>query len=303
MPPQASLSLPEAIRNDISIYLAPGEKVLKAIRSSAERTTSKGQVWLVLSSGSVFFHTCETGKEPVIALLSRREIREIEYFQRSSEVVLTFVPSRNPQNVTRLSFSNTQRPELEDFCDDLADLINFKKETTTGVKTYSATTTVEMPRPITEVVEPPLSAMRNTASAVKHSGKPATEGKPKVEPVASVADGVRAQPEVKIVKSVSAAEVQPQPQSQAESQTQRQSQPQFLSSSSTPISSQSQPQPAVLHPVPVENQILRTADKTSTKIVAGMQVGYIIAATFISVLVAFLWYKFFSALSRMNTSY
>lgn len=269
MQPKASLNLPEAIRNDISIYLAPGEKVLKAIKSSAERTTSKGQVWLILSSGSVFFHTCETGKEPVIALLSRREIREIEYFQRTSEVVLTFVPARNPQNVTRLSFSNTQRPELEDFCDDLADLISFKKETSAGVKTYSATATVEMPRPTAEVTELPPSAMRSAVSSVKHSTKPATDSRPKVEPVVSAAVEAEVKPEVKIVKPVESVETQPQA--------------------------------APLRQSPVEAPITRPADKSSAKIVAGMQVGYIIAATFISVLVAFLWYKFFSSLSNVNS--
>ncbi|MBU1107536.1 MAG: hypothetical protein KKB51_12775 [Candidatus Riflebacteria bacterium] len=268
MSTQASLSLPEAIRNDVSIYLAPGEKVLKAIKSSAERTASKGQVWLVLSSGSVFFHTCETGKEPVIALLSRREIREIEYFQRSSEVVLTFVPTRNPQNVTRLSFSNTQRPELEDFCDDLADLINFKKETSTGVKTFSATTTLEMSRPTAEVIEPPPSALRSTASAMKHSPNPTAENRPKVEPVAPSPAETGVKPEVKIVKSAKSIEAQPK-------------------TVSLPSS-------------PVEMPTLLNADKSSVRIVEGMQLSYIIAATFISVLVAFLWYKFFSALSRMK---
>lgn len=274
MQPQASLSLPEAIRNDISIYLAPEEKVLKAIRSGAERTASKGQVWLVLSSGSLFFHTCETGKEPVIALLSRREIREIEYFQRASEVVLTFIPSRNPQNVTRLSFSNAQRPELEDFCDDLADLINFKKETQAGVKTYSATSTVEMPRPATEGAEAPPSALRSAASAVKYSAMPAAENRPKVAPVTPVADPVRVKPEVKIVRSAPAAEpVFPRTPPKAEEAV------------STPVSA-----PAV-----------NAGDKNAVRSGAGVPVSYIITATFISVLVGFLWYKFFSSLATMKS--
>ncbi|EKD83332.1 MAG: hypothetical protein ACD_39C00745G0002 [uncultured bacterium] len=270
MQPQAILNLPEAIRNDISIYLAPGEKVLKAIKSSAERTASKGQVWLVLSSGSVLFHTCETGKEPLIALLSRREIREIEYFQRASEVVLTFVPARNPQNVTRLSFSNAQRPELEDFCDDLADLINFKKETVAGVKTYSATSTVEMPRPAAEAVEPPPSAMRSAASAVKHSARPEAENRSKVEPVTPVAVP-EVKPEVKISTPSVTADVK---------------------GSELPSDKGS---PA---PRPLSYQV---SEKGAAISGAGLRVSYIIAATFISVLVGFLWYKFFSALSGMNS--
>ncbi|PKL45835.1 MAG: hypothetical protein CVV41_02190 [Candidatus Riflebacteria bacterium HGW-Riflebacteria-1] len=280
MQPKASFSLPEAIRNDISIYLAPDEKVLKAIRSSAGRTASKGEVWLVLSSGSVFFHTRETGKEPIIALLSRREIREIEYFQRVSEVVLTFVPSRNPQNVTKLSFLNAQRPELEDFCDDLADLINFKKETQAGVKTYSATATVEMPRPANGDGETPSSALRSTASAVKHFATPAAENKPKIAPVAPAspaspaAEPVKAQPEVKIVRSSSPEPMFPKTPPKAEE----------------PIVSPVLPQ--------VVKAVAKSGDKAAD---GGISVSYIITATLISVLVGFLWYKFFNALATMKS--
>lgn len=270
MQPQASLSLPEAIRNDISIYLAPDEKVLKAIKSGAGRPPSKGEVWLVLSTGSVLFHTRETGKEPLVALLSRREIREIEYFQRASEVVLTFVPARNPQNVTRLSFSNSQRPELEDFCDDLADLINFKKETQAGVKTYSATSTVEMPRPATEGAE----VLRSAASSVKHSAMPVAENRPKVAPVTPVAEPARVKPEVKIVRSSPAAE---------------------------PVFPRTPPKAEESVSAPVSAPAVNAGDKSAARSGAGMPVSYIITATFISVLVGFLWYKFFSSLATMKS--
>ena len=254
MQPQASLSLPDSIRSDISIYLAPEEKVLKAIRSDAERTASKGQVWLILSTGSIIFHTCETGKEPIIALLSRRDVREIEYFQRLNEVILTFVPARNPQNVTRLSFANGQRSELEDFCDDLADLISFKKETTAGVKTYpvskppsipvsvptSATAATPSAAPEPEVTPP--SALRSAASSVKHSAKPVAESRPKVEPVSSGSASPELKPDVKIA----------------------------------------------------------TPSTVASTAASGVRFGYIVAATVISVLVGFLWYKFFSSLARIK---
>ncbi|KAF1082088.1 MAG: hypothetical protein GQF41_1728 [Candidatus Rifleibacterium amylolyticum] len=256
MQPQTSLSLPEAIKSDISIYLAPDEKVLKAIRSDAERTASKGQVWLILSTGSVIFHTCEIGKEPIIALLSRREIREIEYFQRLNEVVLTFVPARSPQNVTRLSFANSQRPELEDFCDDLADLISFKKETAGGVKTYAAPV-VSSPTPDTQ--ELPSSALRSAASAVKYSTKPVSESRPKVEPVAAKKAAPEIKPDVKIAESPKEA-------------------PASSPDSSSAVS----------------------IDKVVQNTTAQGAIGYVVAATVISVLVGFLWYKFFSSLARIK---
>jgi len=262
MQPQASLSLPEAIKSDISIYLAPGEKILKAIKSDAERTASKGQVWLILSTGSVIFHTCEIGKEPIIALLSRRDIREIEYFQRLQEVVLTFVPARSPQNVTRLSFANSQRPELEDFCDDLADLISFKKETAGGVKTYATPTTVPPVAPEAEALPP--SALRSAASSVKHSDRPAAESQPKVEPVVPAGAKPEIKTDVKIAgipKTVSSADKKPEPAAKE----------------------------------------LPAADKKGgEKLADGIMIGYVVAATVISVLVGYLWYKFFSSLARIR---
>ncbi|PKL46886.1 MAG: hypothetical protein CVV42_15005 [Candidatus Riflebacteria bacterium HGW-Riflebacteria-2] len=284
MQPQACLSLPEAIRSDISIYLAPEEKVLKAIKSDAERTASKGQVWLILSTGSVIFHTCEIGREPIIALLARRDIREIEYFQRLKEVVLTFVPARSPQNVTRLSFANEQRPELEDFCDDLAELISFKKETVNGVKTYSSPTPA---MPVDSgnadkagVSEAPPSSLRNAASAVKHSAKSVTESRPKVEPVAPTTASSELKPDVKIAKT---------PEIVAVSEDRPVS---TVSATTRPAK-----EPVAKEPVAAGVHLASSALSGSA---AGIRISYVIAATVISVLVGFLWYKFFSSLARIK---
>lgn len=281
MQPQASLSLPDAIRSDISIYLAPDEKILKAIRSDAQRTASKGQVWLILSTGSVIFHTCETGKEPIIALLSRRDIREIEYFQRLKEVVLTFVPARSPQNVTRLSFSNEQRPELEDFCDDLADLISFKKETANGVKTYSAPVS---PAPTDVAADAaPSPGLRSAASAVKHSERAMPENREKIEPVSPAAPELK--PDVKIVKT-------PVTSSDASEK---------LRQPSTPGKPGGEAVTAEVRVKPDVVAGVTTGTRSSGEnMAAGVRFGYIVAATVISVLVGFLWYKFFSSLARIK---
>jgi hypothetical protein len=57
----AITQLPETIRSDISIYLAPEEKILKAMSSSSDKSGVSGQIWLVLTTRSLFFHTCQTG--------------------------------------------------------------------------------------------------------------------------------------------------------------------------------------------------------------------------------------------------
>lgn len=243
-------NLPEKIRNDISIFLAPEEKLLKAITSMASNQQQSGQVWLILTSNSLFFHTCQTGKEPVIALLERRGIKEIEYFQRAREIVLTFVPARNPQDTTKLSFAMEKRDELEDFCDDLADLINFKKETAVGVKTFAAppadissagTATAPKKAPALEKQKEP--EIRHVTSATRHNESVEPMPKQEITPTATAPTETRP-PEVKIV-----------------------------------------------------SQPTRLTSITAASSAEGFKASYILIATIVSILVAFLWYQFFKSLS------
>lgn len=248
-----NLKLPEKIKGDISIYLAPEEKLLKAVSSLTTGTGQNGQVWLILTSHSIFFHTCQAGKEPVIALIERKALREIEYFQRPEEIVLTFVPVQKPQNTTRLPFSIEKRAELEDFCEDLADLISFKKETQSGVKTY--TTPVRIP----ESSKTPTQGediLRNAASATRIN--PAIQ-KAQTPPVKPLVTEVEKKPEVKIVDKPTGLQT------------------------------------------PKENP-LKTPTTNTSKPSDGddFKVSYIIAATFISVIVGFIWYQFFRYISRRN---
>ncbi len=242
--------LPEKIKNDISIYLAPEEKLLKAITSTASNQQSSGQVWLILTSNSIFFHTCQTGKEPVVALLERKEIKEIEYFQRSREIVLTFVPARNPQKITRLSFAMEKRDELEDFCDDLADLINFKKETAVGIKTFAV--------PPSEVpVSEPAGDKKIPVNSARHK-----------------------EPEIRHVTSATrhSENVEPSPKQEI---------------ITTPVT----PSEARPPEVKIVNQTARLASSSLTSSSEGFKASYVVIATIVSILVAFLWYQFFKSLS------
>lgn len=267
----APVILPEQVKNDINIYLAPEENFLKAITSGSGKSVQGGQVWLILTSKSLFFHTCQLGKEPVIALLARHEINEIEYFQKAKEIVLTFIPKRNPLNTTRLSFAMEKREELEDFCEDLADLISFKKETAVGVKSFPASqapsrATATTPAVVTTKAPPASSStphmpeLRHAASSTRHHNRTAPVQSTVTTPIAvpqadadadadanANADSVDRTPEVKIV-----------------SQTSRPS----------------------------------TAAVASANIGEGVKASYIIIATIVSVLVAFLWYQFFKTLSN-----
>lgn len=235
----APASLPENIQNEIGIYLDPGETVLKAISSTALKDEKSGQIWLVLTTRSIFFHTCELEKEPVIALLARDAIKKIDYFQRRNEIVLTFIPARNPHSTTRLSFGIDKQPQLEDFCEDLADLINFKKETAEGVKTYAVPA-----QPSNQMPE-----LRNAVSATRHVERP--------DSPADLSTGTT-------VSNATHKHVSP-------------------------------PEKAEVKIVTQPGQSTENDKRLNTNSLYGF--GYILAATLISVLVAFIWYKFFSMLS------
>lgn len=275
----APASLPDSIHTDIGIYLAPGEKILKALTPFA--AGAAGQVWLILTSQSVVFHTREAGKEPLVALLPRKDIKEIEYFQKQSGVQLTFIPAGNSQKVSRLNFGPEKQEELEDFCEELADLINFKKETASGIRIYSppssatpaaatskqqtatpaaATAQTGQTRQAPAAVEPEL---RHAASSIRHADKPEISAMPKTDasPTQAVSDSDKP----------------------AEPRLTRQS------------------------PAPAEVKIVKpSAGKSSGQQVNAsnatdgnneFRASYVIIATLVSLLVAFIWYKFFMIVS------
>lgn len=257
----APARLPENILTDIGIYLAPGEKIIKALSPFTSGKTGAGQVWLILTSQSIIFHTCETKKEPLVALLARNEIKEIEYFQRPGEITLTFIPTRNTQKTSRLTFNLAKQEELEDFCEDLADLINFKKETTNGVKSYITPKTLAPALPSTKPADQKPSSineseLRHAASSIRHANQADAATKTDSPPLSSRKPELVAPPEVKIVT----------------------------------------PSPAPV--VPPFTNMAGAASKDSGE----LKVGYFIVATLISVLVAFIWYKFFSSIASYGSS-
>jgi len=121
-------SLPEAILRDLQLYLADGEIIQKCIASASGVVGRLGELWMVLTDRTIFFHTREFGKEAVVALLPRRDISSILYFQSRRGYTLTFTPRSAPQNITRVTFPREQREPLEAFCEELADLIEFQAE-------------------------------------------------------------------------------------------------------------------------------------------------------------------------------
>lgn len=240
-----SVRLPDNIRQDVSIYLGPEEKILKALSSMSGKTEAIGEIWLILTSHSVFFHTREFNKEPVIALLARGEIKEIDYFQKPSEIVLTFFPRKNQANSTRLSFPIEKRNELEDFCDEIADLINFRMETSAGVKVY--------PKPA-DTPQPEKKSEKN--SSVK--------------------------------SEVSSPRIVIKPEAAKEA--------------SSNIAEKEMPTERFTKPKAPEVKIVSSATNTSKDQLKsdGPGARYIVIATIVSIVVAFIWYQFFKAISSRS---
>ncbi|MFZ5952401.1 MAG: hypothetical protein ACOYXC_16995 [Candidatus Rifleibacteriota bacterium] len=222
-------AIPENIKQDISIYLAPDERVLKAVNSISGKS-SAGEVWLILTGQSIFFHTREPSKDAVVALVARNRLKEIDYHQKPTEIVLTFIPSSNPNNTTRLSFPISKKAEIEDICEDLADLINFRMETSAGVKVY--------PKPEETI-------------AKKTEVKPASAGQASVRPTERGSE----KPAEKLVN----------------------------------------PEIKARAPIGSEVKIVSRTDQSSEGEPAPTR--YIILATVISILVAFIWYQFFRTIS------
>lgn len=229
--------IPESVRQDIGIYLDPEEKIVKAISSVSTKSSPGGEIWLILTSNAILFHTRETGKEHVMALIARNQIKEIDYFQKPSEIVLTFVPAQNPNNTTRLSFPANKKEELEDFCDDLADLINFRMETSSGVKVF--------PKPESSDTKTSKADLRIRKSAAAAKPDHANEAAEKAD-AAVRQNPPPTSPEVKIVTSSADKKLK---------------------------------------------------EEATSKPGTGAPARYIVVATVVSILVAFLWYQFFRAVS------
>ena len=285
----APASLPEDIRQDIGIYLAPEETVLKALSPFGNKTAASGQVWLILTSHSIVFHTCETGKEPLIAMLARKDIHEIEYYQRPAGVQLTFIPVGNSQKVSKLNFSNEKLRELEDFCEDLADLISFRKETASGIKTYSPAPAQQPPKiaPQRPLKTDEVPELRHATSAIRHTDKP--------EPSARVISGEAAPPTEasgsETTKPVATAKSVPEEAARAK--TTVRSEPPEVKIVKTPVTARFGEPGGEKTDIKAQAAAKTRGSNEPTAPGFEFRAGYVIAATLISVLVAFVWYRFF----------
>ncbi len=269
--------LPENVKQELQIYMGPEEKISGFIcTSGSTNSPAKGEIWLVQTNDSVYFHTVEFSKEPVVALLKKKDIKVVEYFQRPKEISLTFFPKGSLGNSTRITFPISQQIGLELFCEEIADLIYFKKETRQGIKVFEngAQEPDSKESPVTLVPGAKIPAgtiPKKVAKPLAPKVPPAKPEEPKKQESEQKTDAV---------------------QKNRTTDTARQSEPAYKTEK------KQEPKPSEV-PAPSANVTSSPQPKPSKK--SSIEIGsakFAIIATLISVFVAFIWYKFFRLISK-----
>ncbi|HNV69711.1 MAG TPA: hypothetical protein PKO06_08445 [Candidatus Ozemobacteraceae bacterium] len=120
------ITLPPQVQEEISLYLAGDEEILEAIPSTTGSVGKLGELWMLLTDRNVLFYTCEHNKDPVVALIGRKDLQSISYEIHPSGVTLTFVSMHRPQHPTRIAFLRAQRPLVNRFCEKLSKDVAFE---------------------------------------------------------------------------------------------------------------------------------------------------------------------------------
>lgn len=118
--------VPQNVLKEISLYMSPGEKVLDAILSASGPVGKIGEIWMILTDLTVLFHTKEYGKDPVVALISRKDLQMVKYDHHPNGTTLVFVPSSRPRNTIKVPFPKNQRVHVNRFCEELSKTIPFE---------------------------------------------------------------------------------------------------------------------------------------------------------------------------------
>ncbi|MBF0503193.1 MAG: hypothetical protein HQM09_23905 [Candidatus Riflebacteria bacterium] len=120
------LNLPEALQSEISLYMSEGEKIIDAISSASGPVGKLGELWMIITDRTLFFYTREFGKNPVVALISRADVKMATYSQTPTGVTLTFQPRNHPLNTVRVPFPIGQLKEVNRVCEELSKSMPFE---------------------------------------------------------------------------------------------------------------------------------------------------------------------------------
>ncbi|MFZ2960484.1 MAG: hypothetical protein WA705_26695 [Candidatus Ozemobacteraceae bacterium] len=126
MDTRSTFTLPEALQTEIALYLSEGEKIIDALSSASGPVGKLGELWMIVTDRTLFFYTREFSKNPVVALISRVDVKVITYTQTQTGLNLTFQPRNHPLNTVRVPFPSGQIKEVNRICEELAKSIPFE---------------------------------------------------------------------------------------------------------------------------------------------------------------------------------
>jgi hypothetical protein len=258
-------NVPVSIAEDIALYMTPGEKILDAIASTSGPVGKIGELWMILSDKTMYFHTREFGKEPVVALIPRSEIRVVTYEQHKTGVTLTFVPSGFPRNSIQVPFPKKQKTQVNEFCEKLSKSIPFEL-----VPPPSKSETVPPADTATPRRFPPMSGEPADSPAVSNftkvdhpgTGSGTGSGSGSATGFTKPSEPSKAPPSVKIAKSTAPRQVPP----------------------------------AFGFPGPAAAPPANSGAQAQSANLEAPDFAFVFLATAISVLVAFLWYHLFKSI-------
>lgn len=186
------IKLPPQVKSEIDLYLAEGETILEAIPSTTGSVGKLGELWMLLTDRNVLFFTCEYHKDPVVALIGRKELKAITYEPHPVGITLTFVSRHRPQHPTRIAFLRAQGPLVNRFCEELSKDAAFEV-ITPDEKTDAAARPGAAP---TAAVKPGSEASPASSPPVQNSPAPEVTAvptsiptAPPVPPASSASDG------------------------------------------------------------------------------------------------------------------
>ncbi len=273
--------------------MSAGEKILDSISSASGPIGKLGELWMILTDLTIFFHTREFGKSPVIALLSRKEIKLIKYDQHANGVTLTFIPVNHPKNTIRVPFPKIQRTQINKFCEELAKTIPFELGSG-GERTASYPPAVTNP---TQSHTLPKNPGDSRSSHTPMSSSPGI-GAPVAAPSTS-AEKTKiklAKPETQHSESTTKNTVQAAPaigEKGTQSKAPLSQEGAFKSDTSPRIYSPKGDASAVKI---VKEQGSAEQIESDAIVSDGPDFKYAVIATFISVLVGFLWFQVFKSI-------
>ncbi len=121
--------LPQKVIEAITPYLLTGEKIDKALLQDNKKPK---EIWIIKTNQAIILHGQQPDKpQPAIMVMALDEIREIDYLQKNDDNQVIFYSTKNNGKAV-FHFEKDAANEINNFFEDLGDLITFRYQTNIG---------------------------------------------------------------------------------------------------------------------------------------------------------------------------